>query len=230
MASAGNMSPHRPRVLGFGMTCDEALVSEPSPTIDFWFELGSNYSYLSAMRIEALAAGAGIAVRWQPFLLGPIFASFGWPTSPFVLQPQKGAYVWIDMARQCAKYGLAWNRPSVFPRSAVLPMRVAAACAAEPWIGAFVCALMHANFANDEDIDSEAKVLDVLGALGLPASAILAGALGPANKPKLREQTERARALGIFGAPTFFVGSDMFWGNDRLDDAIALARPPAFSR
>ena len=199
-------------------------MTEPSRAIDFWFELGSNYSYLSAMRIEALAAGAGIAVRWQPFLLGPIFASFGWPTSPFVLQPQKGAYVWTDMARQCAKYGLPWKRPSVFPRSAVLPMRVAAACASEPWIGAFVGALMRANFANDEDIDSEASVLDALGSLGLPAAAILADAGSPANRPKLRAQTERAIALGIFGAPTFFVGPEMFWGNDRLDDAIALAR------
>jgi 2-hydroxychromene-2-carboxylate isomerase len=198
-------------------------MTERSPAIDFWFELGSNYSYLSAMRIEALAADAGIAVRWQPFLLGPIFASLGWPTSPFVLQPQKGAYVWTDMARQCAKYGLPWKRPSVFPRSAVLPMRVAASCASEPWIGAFVRALMCANFANDEDIDSEAQVLGALRSLGL-SSSVLADAVSPANKPKLREQTERATALGIFGAPTFFVGSEMFWGNDRLDDAIALAR------
>jgi 2-hydroxychromene-2-carboxylate isomerase len=199
-------------------------MAEPSPTIDFWFELGSNYSYLSAMRIEALAADAGVAVRWQPFLLGPIFASLGWPTSPFVLQPQKGAYVWTDMARQCAKYGLAWKRPSVFPRSAVLPMRVAAFGASEPWIGAFVRAQMCTNFADDQDIDSEAQVLDVLRSLGLPATAILADAQSSANKPKLRQQTERAVALGIFGAPTFFVGPEMFWGNDRLDDAIALAR------
>ena len=204
-------------------------MAEPAPTVDFWFEFGSNYSYLSAMRIEALAADAGVTVRWQPFLLGPIFASFGWSTSPFVLQPQKGAYVWIDMARQCAKYGLAWKRPSVFPRSAVLPMRVAASGASEPWIGAFVRAVMCASFANDQDIDSEAQVLDVLRSLGLPAAAILADALSPESKPKLRHQTERAVALGIFGAPTFFVGPEMFWGNDRLDDAIARARTPSGS-
>lgn len=195
-----------------------------APILDFWFELGSNYSYLSAMRIEALAADAGIAIRWQPFLLGPIFASFGWSTSPFVLQPQKAAYVWVDMARQCAKYGLAWRRPSVFPRQAVLPMRVAACAAAEPWLGGFIRAMMCANFARDEDIASEAKVLEVLRGLDLPAEAIVADAQHPANKPRLRQQTERAIALGIFGAPTFFVGDEMFWGNDRLDDAVALAR------
>ena len=69
--------------------------------IDFWFEFGSNYSYLSVMRIEEAAAPLGIHIRWRPFLLGPIFRSFGWHTSPFVLQKAKGEYVWKDMARQC---------------------------------------------------------------------------------------------------------------------------------
>jgi 2-hydroxychromene-2-carboxylate isomerase len=196
----------------------------PPREIEFWFELGSNYSYLSALRIPQLAERAGVAIRWQPFLLGPIFASFGWSTSPFVLQPQKGAYVWNDMRRQCAKYGLPWQRPSVFPRAAVLPTRVALHGAGEPWIADFVKAIMLANFAHDEDIASEAKVLEALGALGLPATAIVAECQNEANKPKLREQTDRAKALGIFGAPTFFVGTEMFWGNDRLDDALELAK------
>jgi 2-hydroxychromene-2-carboxylate isomerase len=194
--------------------------------IEFWFELGSNYSYLSALRIEHLAQQAGVAVRWQPFLLGPIFASFGWSTSPFVLQPQKGAYVWDDMRRQCAKYAFPWQRPSVFPRNSVFATRVALHGAREPWIGDFVKAIMRANFARDEDISSEAKVIDALRELALPAMSIIADARSEANKPKLRDQTERARALGVFGAPTFFVGSEMFWGNDRLDDAIELASSP----
>lgn len=191
--------------------------------IEFWFEFGSNYSYLSALRIEYLAQRAGVAVRWQPFLLGPIFASFGWSTSPFVLQPEKGAYVWDDMRRQCAKYAIPWHRPSVFPRSAVLATRVALHGAREPWIADFVAAIMRANFARDEDISSEVKVIEALRELALPAMAILADCQSEVNKPKLRQQTERAKALGIFGAPTFFVGNDMFWGNDRLDDAIELA-------
>ncbi|WP_266160873.1 DsbA family protein, partial [Dyella silvatica] len=68
-----------------------------TPMIEFWFEFGSNYSYLSLMRIEALAAEHGVALAWRPFLLGPIFKSFGWDSSPFVLQQAKGAYVWHDM-------------------------------------------------------------------------------------------------------------------------------------
>jgi 2-hydroxychromene-2-carboxylate isomerase len=97
----------------------------PNREIELWFEFGSNYSYLSVMRIEALASTARLDILWHPFLLGPIFKSFGWETSPFVLQPAKGAYVWKDMQRQCHKYGLAWTRPSVVPRPALLPARVA---------------------------------------------------------------------------------------------------------
>jgi len=189
-------------------------------TIDFWFDFASNYSYLSVMRIEALAQRAGATVRWQPFLLGPIFSSFGWDTSPFVLQKEKGAYMWNDMVRQCKKYGIPWKRPSVFPRHSVLPVRVALYASREPWVGEFCKAVMLRNFATDEDIGSEEAVLDVLRALNLPAASIFSAVQSPENKPHLRAQTERAKALGIFGAPTFFVGEEMYWGNDRLDDAL----------
>lgn len=81
-------------------------------TIEFWFDLGSNYSYLTAMRIEDLAGSLGVDVVWKPFLLGPIFQSFGWDSSPFVLQKQKGEYTWKDMERQAHKHGIAWNKPS----------------------------------------------------------------------------------------------------------------------
>ncbi|RZA32377.1 MAG: 2-hydroxychromene-2-carboxylate isomerase, partial [Lysobacteraceae bacterium] len=95
------------------------------PPIEFWFEFGSNYSYLSLMRIEALAERAGVPLHWKPFLLGPIFRELGWQSSPFAEQKEKGEYVWRDMARRAAKYGIPFTRPSSFPRRAVLPMRVA---------------------------------------------------------------------------------------------------------
>ncbi len=95
------------------------------PVLDFWFDFGSNYSYLSMMRIESEAARHHVRIRWQPFLLGPIFRSFGWSSSPFVLQKEKGDYTWKDMARQCRRHGLPWQQPTQFPRSAVLPLRIA---------------------------------------------------------------------------------------------------------
>jgi 2-hydroxychromene-2-carboxylate isomerase len=193
------------------------------PTLDFWYEFGSNYSYLSVMRIEALAAGRGIALRWRPFLLGPIFRDFGWPTSPFVLQKEKGAYVWRDMARLCRQYGLPWTQPTVFPRSAVLPLRVALLGAEQPWIAEYSRRMMQINFVADREIDTADAVGEVLSAMALPAADLLEKAQSEANKQRLRQQTENARALGIFGAPTFFVAGEMFWGNDRLDDALDFA-------
>lgn len=199
------------------------MTSTGQPQIEIWFEFGSNYSYLSVMRIEAAAAQKRVQVVWKPFLLGPIFKDFGWSTSPFVLQKEKGQYMWRDMERQCRKYGLPWNRPSAFPRAAILPMRVAMLGANEPWIAAFSRLVMTQNFVDDLDIANEANVRRVLGKLGLAADKVIADAQTDTNKLALRTQTERARALGIFGAPVFFVGDEMFWGNDRLDDALMFA-------
>src|SRR5919197_5246977 len=120
---------------------------EPAPEIEFWFEFGSTYSYLSVMRIENEAQRCGVRIMWKPFLLGPIFHALGFETSPFVLQKEKGAYVWRDMARQCRKYGLPWKQPSTFPRLGVVPARVALLGAEQPWIGAFCRQVMELNFA-----------------------------------------------------------------------------------
>lgn len=192
----------------------------PARDIEFWFDFGSNYSYLSAMRIEAEAAARGVRVLWRPFLLGPIFRALGYDNSPFVLQKEKGTYVWKDMERQCRKYGLAWTRPSVFPRAALLALRVALLGAQREWIAAYCREIMQQNFVHDRDIGSVEVVSEALAKLGLPAQQIIADAQSDANKLRLREQTEAAAAKGIFGAPTFFVGNEMFWGNDRLDDAL----------
>jgi len=199
-------------------------MSVEQPTIEFWFDLASMYSYLSAMRIEELAGRAGVKVQWEPFLLGPIFESFGWSSSPFVVQKEKGAYVWKDLERQCRKYGLPWKKPSVFPQNTVLPVRVALFGVREPWEPAFCKEMMLRNWARDEDISAMESVSAALESLRLPAASILARSQDPANKPRLRAQVERARGLGIFGAPMFFVRGEMFWGNDRLEDALELAR------
>ncbi|HZG20635.1 MAG TPA: 2-hydroxychromene-2-carboxylate isomerase [Herbaspirillum sp.] len=196
-------------------------MSAALPTIEYWFDFGSNYSYLSTLRIEQAVRHAGVGVQWRPFLLGPVFRELGWNTSPFVLQKEKGDYTWQDMARQCRKYGLPWTRPSRFPRTAVLATRVALAWAGAAWVGGFCRLMMHLNFVEDRDIDSAETVSEVLAAMDLPVADILVRAQSGENRMRLREQTASARALGIFGAPTFFVGSEMFWGNDRLEDALA---------
>jgi 2-hydroxychromene-2-carboxylate isomerase len=191
--------------------------------IEFWFDFGSNYSYLSMMRIGPLAKAAGVQVERKPFMLGPIFKSLGWETSPFVLQPLKGAYVWRDMERQCAKYALRWQRPTTFPRSALLAARVALQGEGASWLEGFCEQVMLANFVHDRDINDEPVIAGILTALGADAAAIIAQARSEPCKAALRARTDQAQARGIFGAPMFFVGDEMFWGNDRLEDALALA-------
>lgn len=193
------------------------------PTLEFWFDFGSNYSYLSAMRIEALAREQNVDVVWKPFLLGVVFKSLGWETSPFVVQKIKGDYMWRDMARLCEKYGLPWRQPGTFPRTALLPMRVALVGADQGWIAPFAQRMMTMNFAADREIDNVEAVSEVLTELGLDAPAILARALTQDNKLRLRRQTEQAQALKLFGTPSFISAGELFWGNDRLEDALAFA-------
>lgn len=200
-----------------------AKAGVPPGQIEIWFEFGSNYSYLSVMRIEDIAPTYNVHVVWRPFMMGPLFKELGWQGSPFLEQKEKCDYMWNDMVRQAEKYGLPWKKPSVFPRAAVLPLRVTLAHAHEPWVGEFCRAVMLQNFAEDLDINAVENVERALTALSLPVADIIGLAQSDANKLALRQQTERARALGIFGGPTFFVGDEMFWGNDRLEDALKLA-------
>ncbi|MFZ0660542.1 MAG: 2-hydroxychromene-2-carboxylate isomerase [Candidatus Binataceae bacterium] len=189
--------------------------------LEFWFEYASTYSHIAAFRVEQLARAAGFEVDWKPFLLGPIFSAQGWNDSPFNIYPAKGRHMWRDMERLAAKYEIEFHRPSIFPQNGLLAARATIAAEHERWLPDFVRAVYHANFAQDRDISKRETIEEILHALGADPAAILAHALSDANKAKLREQSERAATRGIFGAPAFFAGDEMFWGSDRLEDAIA---------
>ncbi|ENO74815.1 2-hydroxychromene-2-carboxylate isomerase [Thauera aminoaromatica] len=193
------------------------------PVVEFWFEFASTYSYLSVMRIERAAAATGVDIEWKPFLLGPVFLALGWNDSPFNIYPPKGRYMWRDLERLAEKEGLPFRHPSRFPRNGLLAPRVALVGVEEGWVAPFARAVMSANFAEDREIGEEAVIVEILGALGLPAAELMARAQADANKLALRCQTERAAELGLFGAPSFRVGEELFWGNDRLEDALAWA-------
>jgi 2-hydroxychromene-2-carboxylate isomerase len=191
--------------------------------MDFWIELSSTYSYLAASRIEALAAARGVSVRWRPFLLGPIFEAFGWKTSPFNLQAQKGRYMWRDLERLTAELGLPLRRPTIFPRNSVTAARVALLGCERGFGPAFIRAVFRAYFGEDRDI-SDPRVLDeLLAELALDGPSTRNESESLQWRPRLRAQTEEAIRLGIFGAPTCMVGGEMFWGNDRLEQAIDWA-------
>lgn len=191
--------------------------------IDFWFDFASTYSYLSALRIEPLAADKRIKVNWRPFLLGPVFTAMGWNDSPFNIYPSKGRYMWRDMERLCTLYGFPLRRPSKFPRNGLRPARIICAHRNAPWVPDFVRAVFTAGFAADQDIGEREVVAGLLRGLGLDAEALIAAGESPGGKDLLRRQTEEAFNLDIFGAPTFMVGGEMFWGNDRLEQALVWA-------
>lgn len=198
----------------------------PVQTLEFFYEFASTYSYLSALRIESLARARGIEVRWRPFLLGPIFKEQGWTDSPFNHFPVKGRYMWRDLERRAGRYGLAFRRPSQFPRNGLLAARIALVGVGEGWAPEFSRRVYAANFVEDLDIARPEVLSPLLSGLGLEPAEILKRAEAEANKAALRAQTERAKSLGIFGAPCFVVGEELFWGDDRLEDALAWCERP----
>lgn len=194
-------------------------------TLDFFFEFASTYSYLAAMRVGDLARTAGVRVFWRPFLLGPIFQTQDWNDSPFNLYPQKGRYMWRDLERLTAELGLPFRRPEPFPQSSLLTARVALVGLAESWGEAFCRAAFIAEFGEGRQIADKTVIADLLRGLGVSPQPVLERAQSDESKAKLRAETETARVLGVFGAPTFVTSDgELFWGNDRLEQALAWAR------
>ncbi len=197
--------------------------------LTFWFEFASTYSYLAASRIQTLATEAGVDLIWRPFLLGPIFQSQGWNTSPFNLFRAKGMNMWRDMERQAAKYGLpAIVRPEGFPQNSLLAARIATIGSDQPWGPDFTRSVFMAQFAGGRMISDEKLLIEILRDLGQSGADLVAQAKSDqVVKDQLRQTTEDALALGIYGAPSFTTeDGELFWGNDRLEDAVAWAKSP----
>jgi 2-hydroxychromene-2-carboxylate isomerase len=194
------------------------------PVLEFWYEFASTYSYLAAMRIEAAAEAAGVGLVWRPVLLGPIFKAQGWDSSPFNLYPAKGRYMWRDMEREAARLGLPFYRPNPFPQNGLLAARIALVGAEKGWTPAFTKAVYTAQFAEGRDIADPQVVTGILNDLGLEAGSVIAEAQGETNKMRLRRMGDEVLSRGLFGAPTFFAeDGEMFWGNDRLEQALDWA-------
>ena len=195
-----------------------------SGMLDFFFEFASTYSYPAAMRIGDVARGAGVAVRWRPFLLGPIFKAQGLDTSPFNIYTTKGRYMWRDLERTCDELGLAFRRPEPFPQNGLLAARVAHVGFEQDWGETFCRAVYVAEFVQGQQIAEEGVIRELLAGLSLDPDPILARARSPHIKDRLRATTEEAQRLGIFGAPNFVVNGELFWGNDHLEQALRYAQ------
>ena len=195
------------------------------PALDFWFDFASTYSYPAAVRVRAAAAQADVAVKFRPFLLGPIFKAQGWDTSPFNLYPAKGRHMWRDLARICADMGLPLCRPEPFPQHSLLAARVALVGLSESWGDDFCVAVFRAQFGEGRSISDVDTMTALLATLNVAAEPVFAAARSDAIKARLRSETEEAERRGLFGAPTFITADgELFWGNDRLEQALRWAK------
>lgn len=177
------------------------------------------------MRISPLAKASGVTLHWRPFVLGPIFKAQGWSTSPFNIYPDKGRYMWRDLERICGALNLPFMQPDPFPQNALLAARVALVGLADAWGEDFCRAVYSAEFGKGRNIAETPTVAEILRTLGQDTGAILQRAQSDNIKLRLRAETEKAQRLGIFGAPSFITADgELFWGNDRLEAALAWAK------
>ena len=176
------------------------------------------------MRIEKAAAARGVEIEWRPFLLGPLFhAQQGMKDSPFNVVPVKGLYMWRDLERICAKHGVPFRRPQRFPQNGLMAARITLSLSQDQRPG-FVKAVYQANFVHDRDISDPQILHAAARRAGLDPLEVLGAMNSEPYKQQLREETAKAADLGVFGAPSFVTeDGELFWGNDRLEDALDWA-------
>jgi 2-hydroxychromene-2-carboxylate isomerase len=187
--------------------------------LDFFLFLGSTYTYLAVNRAEALAAREGICLLWRPFSVRSIMIEQN--NRPFVGKPAKLAYMWRDLERRAQRHGLPFASTPDYPIDAdELANRVATLAAIEGWCPAFSKAAYRVWFLENKDPGRIEHVCALLEDLGRNPGEVVARANSQAIRDRYAEETAVARSLGIFGSPTFVCGSELFWGDDRLEDAI----------
>lgn len=184
-------------------------------TVEFLFDVGSPTTYLAHKRMPGLIERTGATVIHVPVLLGGIFKATG-NASP-VMVPAKGVYMGVDMARYAKKYGITLNMNPHFPINTLPMMRMLAGLVGEDPFPEVVDALFDAMWKGRKQMGDPAVVAEVLTKAGFDAVALLAVAETQEAKDALKANTEAAIARGAFGAPTFFVDDEMFFGQDRLD-------------
>lgn len=183
------------------------------PVLEFFYDFTSPYSYLASTRVEDLARRTGAALRWRPFLLGGVFKATG-NRAPIEV-PAKGRNMFRDLERWSLRLGIPYRWPPAFPVPSILALRAALAADEEGRIVPFTHAVFRAVWAEGREIGTPEQLAPVLEAAGLDGARLVAAA--PGKKEALMRQTQEAVDRGSCGAPTFFVGRELFIGNDRMD-------------
>ena len=194
-----------------------------SSAMDFYFFIGSTYSYLSVMRAESLAAQAGVGLVWRPFSVRTLMREQN--NIPFATKPIKMKYMWRDVERRASTFGVPFDGVPPYPIDPnELANHVATLAALEGWCKDFTRAAYRKWFLGKQDPGSPEALREVLQALGHDADRCIGRASDADVKQAYAAATERARQLGLFGSPTFVVGDEIFWGDDRLEDALAWCK------
>lgn len=197
-------------------------------SMDFWFSIGSTYTFLSVMRLRHVEEQIEVAFCWRPFNVRAIMIEM--ENIPFAKKPIKATYMWRDIERRAAMYGLAPQLPAPYPlKELERANRVAVVGAVEGWCQAYTIATYRRWFVDGQPAGSEPNLSASIAEAGQEPARVLdlADAVGAVEG--LAAATETARALGIFGSPNFVVDGELFWGDDRLDDAIAWSRRRSLS-
>ena len=194
--------------------------------IEFWFSIGSTYTYLSVTRLAEVTEKTGASFSWRPFSVRKIMREMD--NIPFPPSKQvKVDYMWRDIERRAQGYGFTANVPAPYPLQELdLANRVAVLARQEGWCEDYVQATYRRWFLDGEEAGGEPNLPETLSEIGQDLSRVLDLANSPDLEAAYLEQTTRAQALGIFGSPSFIVDGELFWGDDRLEDAIRWAQRP----
>jgi 2-hydroxychromene-2-carboxylate isomerase len=188
-------------------------------SLELWFEYGSLYAYLTVARVDTVARARGVDVSWRPFLLTPILVEQG--IQP--IHPIKFQYMWHDLERRARRHGIPYKKPSVYPPKPLLTARIGCLAQKEGWCAEFTKEVFRLHWTEDLIIGTDENITRSLRSVGKDADRVVPMAQTDENKLALRLQTEQAKSLGIFGSPSFVVGKELFWGDDRLEDAVDFA-------
>ena len=195
-----------------------------SKQVEFFFDVGSPYTYLAYHQLPKIAEARQAEIVWRPILLGGVFQATG-NHSP-VDVPAKGKNLLVDLQRWARQYGVAMQMNPHFPINTLALMRgaVAMQLQGDDELQRYLAAIFSAMFEQPRNLNLPEEIDAVLREAGFDPAAFLAAINEQAVKDKLKSDTAEAVERGVFGAPTFFVGDDMYWGQDRLhfvDHALA---------
>jgi len=190
--------------------------------IDFWFSIGSTYSYLTVMRLSDVANTSGAEFRWRPFNVRHVMIEQN--NIPFKDKPVKTAYMWRDIERRAAGYGLEPKIPAPYPLPGLVLANLVATLAAEQgWVEDYVRATYRRWFEDGLPAGEEPNLSESLTETGQDPEKVLSRAQSDEIEHALADSTDEATALGVFGSPSFVVDEEVFWGDDRLEDALLWA-------